>query len=458
MKKHHLILGCTAIFVLLFYKESVGVNLALFGILLAILVFIKFQKKTILIKILFISSLLSCFAFAWYADFFSFLSLFFSLIFLQFQNENSKLKIIQSIPAVIITGITSLGRPFIFNQWLPQAKIDNDGAKKLIAYVLIPLLFLIVFFIAYSYGSDTFSGIFDYELDIDFWPLVFITVLGFYFSFSYWNYWVPEYFYANNHKLNNNFSTESKTDFTPSFSFLDIDFERKSGEISLVLLNLMLLVFIGTYNYEQFFKEESTSVLSAATHDRVNAVIISIIMAVGVILFYFKKGFNFDTNANFLKRLAKIWVGLNAVLIISSAVKNSEYILHFGLTYKRLGVYAFLVLTLIGLGFTYYKIKNQKTNAFLFNQMFWCVYGLILLCSFVNWGNLITNYNISVDKGVEPIFLSKLNFNDETRRGYFSVKKLDGQYPEILREEQISEQQSESFLSKALYYEFVSVK
>jgi hypothetical protein len=458
MKKHHLILGCTAIFVFLFYKESVGVNLALFGILLAILVYIRFEKKSILIKTLFVSSLLSCFAFAWYGDFFSFLALFFSLIFLQFQNENSKLKIIQAIPAVFITGITSLGRPFIFNQWLPQAKIDNNNTKKLIAYVLIPFIFIMLFFIAYSYGSDSFSGLLDYELDIDFWSLVFITILGFYFSFSYWNYWVPDYFYSKSHKLNNDFSTESKQDFTPSFSFLDIDFERKSGEISLVLLNLMLLVFIGTYNYEQFFKEELTSALSAATHDRVNAVIISIIMAVGVILFYFKKGFNFDTNANFLKILAKIWVGLNAILIISSAVKNSEYILHFGLTYKRLGVYAFLILTLIGLGFTYYKIKHQKTNAFLFNQMLWCVYGLILLCSFVNWGNIITSYNISVNKGVERNFLMGLNFNDKLYFDYFASKpnilwdKYDYRKDKVLRE------QKKSFLSKALYYEFVSVK
>lgn len=457
MKKHHLILGCTAIFSFLFYNESIGVNLALFGIVLAILVFIQFKKKSFLIKTLFVCSLFSCFAFAWYADFFSFLALFFSLIFLQFQNESNKLKIIQSIPALIITGITSLGRPFLFNQWLPQAKIDNNGTKKLIAYFLIPFVFILLFFIAYSYGSDTFSGLLDYELDIDFWPLVFITALGFYFSFSYWNYWIPEYFYTKSHLLNNDFSTERKEDFTPSFSFLDIDFERKSGEISLVLLNLMLLVFIGTYNYEQFFKVESTSVLSAATHDRVNAVIISIIMAVGVILFYFKRAFNFDTKANFLKWLAKIWVVLNAVLIISSVVKNSEYIFHFGLTYKRLGVYAFLVLTLIGLGFTFYKIKNQKTNAFLFNQMLWCVYGLILLCSFINWGNIITSYNISVNKGVETKFLKSLNYNEEYRQQYFpdsSISSVD--YFDKNRD--IEYEQNKNFLSKALYYEFISKK
>jgi hypothetical protein len=88
--------------------------------------------------------------------------------------------------------------------------------------------------------------------------------------------------------------------------------------------------------------------------------------------------------------------------------------------------------------------------------MVWYFYGTILLCSFVNWGNIITAYNISVNKGVEPVFLSDLNFNDEARREYFLLKNLDGESTEISREELISERQNESFLSKALYYETVS--
>ena len=90
--------------------------------------------------------------------------------------------------------------------------------------------------------------------------------------------------------------------------------------------------------------------------------------------------------------------------------------------------------------------------------MVWYFYGTILLCSYVNWGNWITNYNISVNKGVEPIFLSDLSFNDETRRDYFKLKKLDGQKSESSREEEIDSYQEKSFLSKALYYEFLNDK
>ena len=154
--------------------------------------------------------------------------------------------------------------------------------------------------------------------------------------------------------------------------------------------------------------------------------------------------------------MSKIWIFLNGILIVSTIVKNTDYISFFGLTYKRLGVYAFLILALIGLIFTFSKNKKKKTNAYLVNQMVWYFYGTILLCSYVNWGNLITNYNISVNKGVEPMFLSDLNFNDETRRDYFKLKNLDGKYVEDSREDKIILYQEDSFLSKAIYYEFIS--
>ena len=95
---------------------------------------------------------------------------------------------------------------------------------------------------------------------------------------------------------------------------------------------------------------------------------------------------------------------------------------------------------------------------YLFNQMIWFLYGLILICSFVNWGNIITTYNISVNKGVDPMFLSRLNYNDTARRDYLLVHKLDGQFPEIDREQEIKSYKSRNFLSKVGYYEWLSEK
>ena len=456
MKKLNLILACSLIFTLLFYNQEPGVNLALFGILLTMLIGYFYQEllTTRLHLLLVITSVLSSFAFAWYGDFASFLAMSLSIIFLQFKTQEPKLKLLQALPLVFVNGIASLGRIFMFSQYLPKRKINNNLVKKLLAYFAIPVLFLGLFLLVYSFGSDHFSSLFtNYYIDIDPWQVVLLTILGFFISFTFWNYWIPEICYEKNVLLDSDFKEEAKTLNQNSFSFLDIDFERKSGEITLFLLNILLLVFIATYNYEQFFEVVKKSNLSADTHERVTAVIFSILMAVGVILFYFKGGFNFDAKAKNLKQLAKIWLFLNGVLICSTVFKNAEYVANFGLTYKRLGVFAFLILAIIGLVISYIKITNQKTNPFLYSQMLWYFYGTVLLCSFVNWGNLITNYNIAVSKGIEPVFLSTLNFNHEVRRAYFLQNKLDGQYPEILKDNETKQYQKAPFLSKVLYYE-----
>ena len=461
MKKLHFILVSSLVFTLLFYNEDFGLNWAIFGMVQTALICYFFQEKftTRLHLILVVTSVLSCFAFAWYGDFPSFFAMALSIIFLQFKTQEPKLKLLQSLPLVLINVIASVGRIFIFSQYLPKRKVNNGFAKKLIAYFVIPVVFFGLFLTVYSFGSDHFSSLFTgYYLDIDAWQVFILTALGFFISFTFWNYWIPDFFCEKNDLLDNDFKKEAETQKKNSFSFLDIDFERRSGEITLFLLNVLLLVFIATYNYEQFFELVKKSHLSSETHERVTAVIFSIIMAVGVLLFYFKGRFNFDEKAKNLKKLAKIWILLNGFLILSTIIKNSEYVSFFGLTYKRLGVYAFLILSIIGLIISFVKIIKQKTNAFLFNQMIWYFYGTILLCSFVNWGNIITHYNISVEKGVEPIFLSGLNFNDELRRDYFLKNNLDGQYSEISREKEISLMQSRSLLSKALYYEFLPSK
>lgn len=465
MKKYQVILVCSLIFTLLFYNQDPGINISIFGVTLTLLISYYFQEKFVQRShlILVITSILSCFAFAWYGDAASFFALALSVLFLQFKTQDGELKIVQIFPLIFLNGITSLGRVLMFKQWLPERKIHNDFAKKLVAFVLIPVIFLGLFFIVYSFGSNHFSSLFtDYTLDINLWQLILISLLGFYISFSFWNYWVPDVCYQYNSKLDNEFSNILEVKNQKTFSFLDLEFERKSGVITLVLLNLMLLVFIVTYNYEQFFEVKEAVVkmseLSAATHERVNSVIFSILMAIGLILFYFKGGFNFDKEATSLKTLAKIWIFLNGILIISTFIKNSEYVSFYGLTYKRLGVYAFLTLSLIGLVYTFLKIVRQKTNAYLANQMVWYFYGTILLCSYVNWGSLVTSYNISVNKGVEPMFLSSLNFNDEQRRAYLEEHKLDGKMPEVQREQLIKFYQESSFLSKALYYEFLNKK
>ncbi|WP_027384763.1 DUF4153 domain-containing protein [Epilithonimonas caeni] len=458
MKKQHLIFITVLAVIILFYKEYIALNLGIFGVFLSILTFTQtkpeFKNKTFLT--LFVTSIFSSLAFAWFGDTISFVAVFVSVFLLRFKGTYPKLKPFLYIEVLLLNLFTFLVRVFNIEQWYGKSK-ERSFAKKLIAIILIPAFFITIFFFIYAQGSDHFANLFK-DSELEFQPLTFVvlTIIGFYIGFIFWNFGVERFIFKQNHYLNDDFSGLVKID-KPTFSFLDIDSERTSGLISFSALNILLLVFIGTYNYEQFFEvTRSANGLSAETHERVNAVIVSIIMAILVILFYFKRGFNFDDKARCLKISAMIWIVLNAVLVISASFKNSEYIISYGLTYKRLGVYAFLAMALVGLIFTFIKIQKKKTNAFLFNKMFWACYGLILVCSYINWGGIITSNNIERKDFADKYHLVSINYNERILLDY--AEKTENPEIKNLLKERIESYQKETFLSKILYYETINIE
>lgn len=448
MKTHQLILLTTVLFVTLFYGEDMGLNFGILGISYALLALFRTPEsiRSRPFLILFVLSILSSVAFAWYVDFASFLAVFTSLALLTFSSRDHGLKSLFVIPVFAVNFITFIYRVFQFGEWLPTVN-TSSAFKRLIAVILIPVFFVLAFFGIYSVGSSHFAGIFDnWQWNFDVWQFIVLSLLGFFVAFNFWNYKIDNFFPAWNNYLKNDFDADQQAQ-KPTSSFLGIDSERTSGVISFAALNLLLLIFIVTFNFEQFFETStSASELSSETHDRVNAVILSIVMAVVVIMFYFKGSFNFDQKARPLKLLAQIWLTLNMILVISAIIKNSEYILNLGLTYKRLGVYAFLVLCIIGLSLTFIKIRKQKTNAFLFNHMAWYFYGTVLIAAFINWGYLATSYNINNNKG-NFNFHQSMNYNEDL---------LFEKYPEEVRKSiiphEIRWEQDKTFLSSILYY------
>ncbi|PIE50279.1 MAG: beta-carotene 15,15'-monooxygenase [Flavobacteriales bacterium] len=449
MKKLHYIVLSTILFVGLFYHETIGVNLSLFALFLAIMTIYKTPKKykTQSFWVSFLGTLIASFAFAWYGDFVSFLALFCSLVLLDYQTKSPRLNVLLAIPVFMTNQFTFLCRFFTFADWLPRKRKKGMG-QKIIALVVIPLLFIAVFVGVYSMGSTHFADLFiNFKWDFDFKSFLWLFLLGFFIAFNYWNFSVQKVFYQTNYYLISDF--RKKPTPLSTWSFMDLDAERMSGVVSLVMLNILTAFFVITFNYELFYETtKSATELSLETHERVNAVILSIVMVILLILFYFKSYFNFDKKAKILKRLAYSWLVINMILILSTMLKNTEYIYHFGMTYKRWGVYAFLSLALFGLIFTMLKIHNQKTNAYLFTQMVWSFYVLIMLIGVVNWGGISTQYNIEHKKG-NYTFLRSLDYNHQLLKEHFPH-----QYENTV-DYRAKASQKASFLSKALYYETI---
>src|SRR5690606_11936437 len=134
--------------------------------------------------------------------------------------------------------------------------------------------------------------------------------------------------------------------------------------------------------------------------------------AILIILFYFKSVFNFDSKAKTLRNLTFVWMGLNFLLILSTLLKTLNYIDIFGLTFKRIGVIVFLSLCVTGLIYTYLKIKNKKTNSYLFSKLLKVGFMVLIIGSWINFSWLVTKYNTTFQQQTDLYYLRGLKYNN----------------------------------------------
>jgi Leucine-rich repeat (LRR) protein len=148
----------------------------------------------------------------------------------------------------------------------------------------------------------------------------------------------------------------------------------------------------------------------------VGILITSIILAITIILYYFRGRLNYKEGANHLKSLAILWIIQNAFMIFSTAYRTNMYVEEFGLSYKKIGVFVYLLLTFIGLITTFYKLRKSKSNWYLVRTNSWIWYALLILSPLLNWDVIITNFNLSKSfhekKALEKYYLADLSFKN----------------------------------------------
>lgn len=464
MKKQILIGLTVLLFIFLFYKQGLGINVAVFAIALLGFTVNKFPTiyQSSRGKFLISAVVLTSLSFAWLPDFSSFFALTVSLILLRMYAEDARLNWMFAPAVFMVNSFSVVYRVFLRNRWIEgDFKLKNQYALKLLMYVVIPLIFISGFVVIYTSNSDYLSHIVSsIHWEFDIWSLLVYVVLGICISFVYWDCWILETIQYNNSKWKPTFDRESKSEFQNMFSSVDLDLQRRSGEITLLLLNVFLAVFLVFYNYEQFFDPLVEGNLSAQTHQRVNSLILSIVMAIGLLLLYFKGGFNFDVKAKRLRRLAFTWIILNTIMVVSTCIKNLEYVVAWGLTYKRLGVFVFLILCVIGLLFTYRKIKDKKTNFYLVDRMCVVFYACLLVCGVFNWSALITRYNLKTDK-IDWNYLKGIDSGNELLLLKYAEKQNDeaGAFDQDIRNlnYRISREQRKDVRSMGLYYQVIKL-
>lgn len=414
MKKNDLILGIAlSIYCYLFYNQGIGINVLLFTATLIACLFIKDNsvskdKDWIVLSL---GSLISGICAALYGNTLSAIANFISLSLLASVSFSKESSLIFSL---IHSGYSYISAPcFMVMNYSEKAK-NADADKKFnyqkLLTVLIPLIVVVVFFMMYKSANPIFAE-FAKEINLDFitWPFIRFLLLGLLALYAYFNQAkIMQLFYkdiSSNDKLLQNSSAKE-------FSlFKQITSEYSSAIILFVSLNLLLLI-VNVLDMNFIFVSqvlpEGLS-YSEFVHQGINLLIASIVIAILVTLYYFRGNLNFFENNKALKVLAYLWIIQNIILVYTSGMKNFYYVQEYSLTYKRIGVFVYLTLAVIGLVTTLIKVSSLKSNWFLLRKNTWTFYAVLVISCFFNWNLFIAKFNISHSKNLDKSYLLDLS-------------------------------------------------
>jgi hypothetical protein len=295
-----------------------------------------------------------------------------------------------------------------------SADETKEKVKKNIDYVYwikiigIPLVILIVFILLYRNGNPVFKDLIS-KIDFNFINLqwLLLTVLGYYLLYNI----------SEPIPVNPVTSLDLKTDNVllpkKSISKSISKKENQLGVVLIALLNLLIIFFLITdFTFLLSSSNLRASVFSSQVHSGINALIASIIIAIIIILYFFRGHLNFYKGNKNLKVLAYTWIGLNIILVINTVIKDFQYIYYFGFTYKRIGVLVYLLLTVIGLATTAIKVNYIKNLWYLFRINTLTAFIILMVSCTINWDKHITYYNLNYSKSMDFNYLIKLSNNN----------------------------------------------
>ena len=358
------ILIATIAYSYLFYDQNPGINFLLFSLLIVTLLLLN--DKSVITKPSWVAaaigSLLSAFFVFWWGTELQVLANLCSISILAGLSFNAESSIIVASFNTGTSIITSIPR-FItqsIKSNIGESNSDAIGSKLLI--LIVPLMVSMVFVIVYRESNPIFKHFTD-QINLDFisfnWCI--FTLMAFFLMYGVFKYFpIPQINIADK-KAGDNLPNITLEQHLLSDFGLSVSNEVLTGVILLVMLNIVLLCVNGLDVFYLWIAGQLPAgiTLAAYVHDGANTLIFSIIMAIGIILFVFRGYLNFYENNRWLKTLAYAWIVQNALLVITTANRNYWLIESNGLTRRRIGVYVYLLLCLVGLTTTIIKVMQR---------------------------------------------------------------------------------------------------
>lgn len=428
--KYLLLVLATLVFNYLFWKQGYGANVLIYTVfMMAIVIFLNLGQKLSKQGIILSTSLLFCSgAILLHSSTFTVVMYYISFILFIGWLHEKELKSLLFIAGASFFSLVKFPAQLVNN--LP-VKAKNRKKIQLLFKVLklsvIPLVILLIFYFIYINANPVFENLANVIIikindvivsilnAISFARFLFI-LLG--IGIGGWYIFKTDLKFLSKNESNKTLNLFRKRikQFFPNMDYVQNlkentpVFYRKKFALSLKLKNefisalvllslvnlLLLIVNIIDINWVWFGFEYSESFnLKQFVHEGTYLLIISILLSMGIMLYFFRKNMNFYHKSKVLKILAFAWIFQNLILTISVAIRNLHYITYWGLAYKRIGVILFLIAVCYGLVTLFIKIKSTKTTYYLLKMNSIAIYIILVLSGLFNWDGIIARHNIN---------------------------------------------------------------
>ncbi|MEY2828259.1 MAG: hypothetical protein RIQ33_117 [Bacteroidota bacterium] len=411
LKNHYLLFISTAIYTYLFWENALGINVFLFSLLLMLLLFMKHHnsfRSSPYVWVTLAGSLISGIMVVLNNTTNSIVIHLLSMILLTGFVHHAQLKsALFSLIAILQT--YAMMPSNAIQDYMSTHETQRSKAGSVFYFfklLIVPFLIVIVFAILYSISNsvfadfignftafvfDCFSKIFDYiSFSALFFSLGGMAISG---GIIYKHYSSK---IEQEEQNENEFIVRKRKKHFFNKAINALTQEYRIALLMLVLVNILVLILnCIDIKYLWFgFVPQQGFCFKDFVHQGTELLIISILLAMFIVIYYFRNNLNFYPNNKWLRLLANLWMIQNLVLTISVGLRNYYYIYIHALAYKRIGVFFFLILVAIGLLSMLIKINQKRSTYFLLRINSWSVYILLIVLSCINWDETIVKFNI----------------------------------------------------------------
>lgn len=310
---------------------------------------------------------------------------------------------------------------------LVQANTEEKSKDKRFLRALkyiIPIFFIIIFFFIYRAMNPLFERLTQEIANLISVEWFFFAIGGFILCYAFYKQYrsknIDDWEKGWQMQLTQEEQKEPKWNEGSAFIILFV-----ALNIMLVMVNFMDVnyLYLGQGMPDGITHKEFV-------HKGVGMLIFSILLGIIILLYFFRGYLNFSKHQSILKILAFLWVAQNVFMVFSTSIRNTMYIDAALLTYKRIGVYFWLLFALLGLITLFIKLHKNKSVWYLARHNFTILYIVMLLSSVFDWDMILSNYNVYRAKKKPDISsLDKnylLSISEGNIKELFDLKKIEG--------------------------------